>query len=34
MYEEFRVSLWAQELKTSFPISIKRMSKVLNESEF
>ena len=29
MYEEFLVSLWAQELGTPHPVSIKRMKKAL-----
>ena len=29
MYEEFRISLWAQELGTPHPISLQRMKKAL-----
>ncbi|MFN0038988.1 MAG: DUF3418 domain-containing protein, partial [Burkholderiales bacterium] len=31
MLEELRVSLWAQQLKTPYPISFKRLEKVLAE---
>jgi ATP-dependent helicase HrpA len=31
MIEEFRVSLFAQELKTPYPISSKRLRKKLGE---
>ncbi|MDD6373758.1 MAG: ATP-dependent RNA helicase HrpA [Bifidobacteriaceae bacterium] len=31
MYEDFLVSLWAQELGTPHPVSIKRMKKAMNE---
>ena len=30
MYEEFLISLWAQELGTSQPASIQRMQKLLD----
>jgi ATP-dependent helicase HrpA len=29
--EEFRVSLFAQQLKTAYPISVKRMDKMWDE---
>jgi ATP-dependent helicase HrpA len=32
MIEEFKVSLFAQELKTSFPISAKRLDKMWAET--
>ena len=31
MLEEFRVSLFAQQLKTAFPVSVKRMDKAWQE---
>jgi ATP-dependent helicase HrpA len=31
MIEEFRVSLFAQELKTAFPVSARRLEEKLNE---
>ena len=31
MIEEFRVSLFAQELKTAFPVSIKRLQQAFKE---
>ena len=31
MLEELRVSLWAQQLKTPFPVSLKRIAKVWAE---
>jgi ATP-dependent helicase HrpA len=31
MLEEFRVSLFAQQLKTAYPISVKRMEKAWDE---
>jgi ATP-dependent helicase HrpA len=31
MLEELRVSLWAQQLKTPFPMSLKRIAKVWAE---
>ena len=31
MMEELRVSLFAQELKTPYPVSVKRLLKVWNE---
>jgi ATP-dependent helicase HrpA len=33
MIEEFKVSLFAQELKTPFPISAKRISKKIEKIE-
>ena len=33
MVEEFKVSLFAQELKTPFPVSVKRLEKKLRELE-
>jgi ATP-dependent helicase HrpA len=33
MVEEFKVSLFAQELKTPFPVSAKRLEKKLREVE-
>ena len=33
MIEEFKVSLFAQELKTLFPVSEKRLEKKLKEIE-
>jgi ATP-dependent helicase HrpA len=32
MLEELRVSLWAQQLKTPYPISFKRLEKSWRES--
>jgi ATP-dependent helicase HrpA len=32
MLEELRVSLWAQQLKTPYPISFKRLEKFWRES--
>jgi ATP-dependent helicase HrpA len=31
MLEELRVSLWAQQLKTPYPVSFKRVEKVWSE---
>ncbi len=31
MIEEFKVSLFAQELKTAFPVSARRLDEKLNE---
>ena len=31
MLEELRVSLWAQQLKTPYPVSFKRLEKSLAE---
>jgi ATP-dependent helicase HrpA len=31
MLEEFRVSLFAQQLKTAYPVSVKRMDKAWDE---
>jgi ATP-dependent helicase HrpA len=31
MLEEFRVSLFAQQLKTAYPVSAKRMDKAWDE---
>jgi ATP-dependent helicase HrpA len=31
MLEELRVSLWAQQLKTPYPVSFKRLEKFLSE---
>jgi ATP-dependent helicase HrpA len=31
MLEELRVSLWAQQLKTPYPISFKRLEKYWRE---
>jgi len=33
MVEEFKVSVFAQELKTPFPVSAKRLEKKLREVE-
>ena len=33
MIEEFRVSLFAQELKTAVPVSIKRLNEQLQRAE-
>jgi ATP-dependent helicase HrpA len=33
MIEEYKVSLYAQELKTAFPVSRKRIEKVFEEIE-
>ena len=33
MIEEYKVSLFAQEIKTAFPISVKRLEKKLQEIE-
>jgi len=33
MVEEFKVSIFAQELKTPFPVSTKRLEKKLKEIE-
>ena len=31
MLEELRVSLWAQQLKTPYPVSFKRLEKAWEE---
>ena len=31
MLEELRVSLWAQQLKTPYPVSFKRLEKTWSE---
>jgi ATP-dependent helicase HrpA len=33
MLEEFKISLFAQELKTAFPVSAKRLNKKWREIE-
>ena len=33
MIEEYKVSVFAQEIKTAFPVSVKRLEKKIQEIE-